>query len=167
VVSTWFQPFEIRSGDASVWLGLTEPNSYRVVAPTQIPSPVAPGLLAKCDAALIIRSGAPECEFVVANLYRRDNGKIDQMPFGTAFYSGDQTSGYLTHHGDWDDRTFSGANAPPAYRMLTAASAVNYDQSFATLGLPPAQSGSVFDLAPKTNVDAFQRVIDEIKARET
>ena len=151
------------SGDASAWLNLTPPNSYRVALPSEVPAPVAPGLLGKCDSVLFIRSGSQGEEFVVANLYRRDEGKIDQMPFGTAFVSGSGSAGILTHHGDWDNRTVSGSNTPPTYVPLSGASSGIYDQAFATLALPTQQSGSVFDLAPMTNVYAFQRVIDELK----
>lgn len=145
-MSTWFQQFPINSGDASAWLTLVPPNSYRVALPAEVPSPVSPGLLAKCDSVLFIRSGSQGEEFVVANLYRRDEGKIDQMPFGTAFVSGSGSAGLLTHHGDWTDRTVSGSNSPPPYAPLSGASSGIYDRAFATLALPAAPTGSVFDL---------------------
>jgi hypothetical protein len=162
-MSTWFQQFSLDSGDASAWLRLVPENSYRVALPNEVPRPVSPGLLAKCDSVLFIRSGSYEEEFVVANLYRRDGGKIDQMPFGTAFISGSGSAGLLTHHGDWSDRTVSGSNSPPSYAPLSGAISGVYDQAFATLTLPSKPSGSVSDLAPQSNIFAFQRVIKELR----
>ena len=163
----WFQSFPLSSGDSSAWLGLLPENSYRVVQPNAVPAPVAPGLLAKCDSVLLIRSGSKDEEFVVANLYRRDNGKIDQMPFGTAFVSGSGSAALLTHHGDWIDRTASGSNCPPPYGSLSDASSGIYAQAFATLVLPAKESGHVAELEPVTNVLAFNRVIDEIRKQQT
>ncbi|SRR5258708_7223360 len=159
---TWFQPIPISSGDASAWLKVAPENSFRVIKPEEAPTPLSRDLLAKCDAVLIMRSGSKDQEFVVANLYRRDKGKIDQMPFGTAFVSGSKSAGLLTHHGDWAGRTVSGSDAPPAYREISEGNATVCDQSFATLAMPEAPTGSIFDLTPKSNIGAFQRVLDEL-----
>ena len=161
-MSTWFQPISIASGDAAELLSMVAPNAYCVVDPASIPS-LSVSLLAKCDSVLVMRSGSHNEEYVVANLYRRDNGAIDQMPFGTAFVSGYAASGLLTHHGDWDYRTVPGAIAPPHYHTLSNPSSSAYQQAFATLAMPSQQTGSIYDLTPKSNVDAFDRVVAELK----
>jgi hypothetical protein len=85
------------------------------------------------------------------------------MPFGTAFVGNSGSSGILTHHGDWQGRTVSGSASPPFYYPLSQTSETVYNQSFATVSLPSRVSGSIFDLTPKSNVDAFQRVLEELK----
>ncbi len=162
-MTTWFQPFPLNSGDSSAWLNLLPENSYRVVSPSLVPAPVASALLAKCDSVLLVRSGSKNEEFVVANLYRKDHGKIDQMPFGTAFISGSGSAAVLTHHGDWLDRTASGSKNPPTYGSLSNTGSGIYEQCFATLVLPTKESGHIEELDPKTNVFAFHRVIEEIR----
>jgi hypothetical protein len=152
------------SGDAPAWLNLTSPNSFRVLQPCDLPpTPLSPNLLSKCDSVLVMRSGVQSGEYVVANLYRRDKGNIDQMPFGTAFVGNSGSSGILTHHGDWQGRTVAGSPSPPSCYQLSQPSQTAYNQSFATLSLPSNVSGSIFDLTPKSNVDAFQRVLEELK----
>jgi hypothetical protein len=85
------------------------------------------------------------------------------MPFGTAFVSGSGSAGLLTRHGDWDDRTVSGSDTPPAYREISGHTLTVCEQSYATLVMPSDVTGSIFDLTPKSNIEAFQRVIDELK----
>jgi hypothetical protein len=59
------------SGDASAWLNLTSPNSFRVFQPCDLPpTPLSQNLLSKCDSVLVMRSGVQSGEYVVANLYR-------------------------------------------------------------------------------------------------
>jgi len=106
-------------------------------------------------------------EYVVANLYRKDKGKIDQMPFGSSFISGSTSFGLLTHHGDWDDRTVSGTSEPPGYLILSEESSSAYHNSYATIAMPIQESGSIFDLDRKCNREAFGRVVAELKTIET
>lgn len=162
-MSTWFQKFQFNPSDAAAWLGLTSENSFRVIAPNSTPNPLPKSLLDKCDAVLVMRSGSKEEDYIVGNLYRRDKGMIDQMPFGSLYISGSGSAAMLTHHGDWIGRTFSGSKSPPTYFKLSDTGSGAYDTSFATLGLPAKESGSIFELKPQSNIGAFQRVIDEIR----
>jgi hypothetical protein len=161
-MTTWFQNFPLEDTDTAAWLDLTHRDSFRVLRPNEIPQ-FSPGLLARVDSVLLMRSGSAHEEFVVANLYRRDRGGvIDQMPFGSMFVSGSGNAGLLTHHGDWEQRTFPESSSPPTYFQLSALGSGVYGSGFATLGLPETESGSIFDVTPRSNIDAFQRVVSEI-----
>ena len=162
-MSTWFQPIPFEGCDAFAWLNLVPPNSFRVFAPDAVPGPFSPNLIQKCAAILIMRSGSEGEDYVVGNLYRRDKGAIDQMPFGSLFVSGSSSAGILAHHGDWDARTFSGSNKPPSYCEISEIGSKGYEAGFATLGLPQQESGSIFDINPKSNIDAFSRIVGEIR----
>ena len=162
---TWFQEFSFTSGDCSAWLSLTPENSFHVIAPSLAPGPLPQGLLEKCDAILLMRSGSRDQEYVVANLYRRDGHAIDQMPFGSLIVSGSGSAGILTHHGDWQGRTFSGSNITPSFYRLSSSGSGAYSNSYATLGLPSKVSGSIFEATPQSNILAFQAVVDELNNR--
>jgi hypothetical protein len=162
-MSTWFQKFPMQSGDVAAWLDLAPENSFRVIAPDEMPSHLPTELLEKCDAVLVMRSGSYEKEYIVGNLYRRDKGKIDQMPFGSVIISGSGSSGVLTHHGDWEGRTFSGSDTAPSYYKLSEEGSGIYTSSFATLGLPSKESGSITEVTPESNVAAFEAVLEELR----
>jgi hypothetical protein len=162
-MSTWYQPIPITSGDASTWLNLAKPNSYRILPVEEAPPPLPPDLLSKCEAILVMRSGTPNDEYVVANLYRRDKSALDQMPFGAAFVSGVGISGVLTHHGDWEGRTISGVYQQPSGFQISDRASTAYSQSLAAMALPANNTGSIFDLSPRPNVEAFQDMLAQIK----
>src|ERR1051325_1994047 len=123
-----FQYFSIPEKTQKDWLSLCADNSYAVVNANQIPLPVSTGLLAKCDTALVLRSGSlangDNLVYMMANLNRVDGNKIDQMPFGVAIISGSHyTSGVMVHHGNYDANRTS-----PASPLTRSYISLNPDQ---------------------------------------
>jgi hypothetical protein len=157
----WFQQMPLQDAHFSGMREMAAENSYRVVNPSDIPG-VPTGLARRCDAAVVMRSGSLEQEYVVVNLFRRDGNNYDQMPLGTLLVSGSGVAAILTHHGDWDDRTFPVSPTAPSYSLSPASSSI-YTSSFATIGLPSQESGSILALTSQTNLDAFNRVVAEIE----
>jgi hypothetical protein len=163
----WFQNFQIPDGAEADWLNLCADNGFAVVNPNRIPAPIPSGLLAKCDSALVIRSGSltDGLVYIMANLNRQDHGQIDQMPFGIAIVSGSNfTSGALMHHGDYSpDRTTQGSPVTRSYFTLTPDQESRLTSSFSFSQLPAAETGPLASLGVRSQWDALNALMAELQ----
>ncbi len=165
----WFQYFNIPNETKPSWLGLCQDNGFAVVNSNGIPPPLSTGLLARCDTALVLRSGSlangDDLVYIMANLNRADRGNIDQMPFGIAIISGSNfTSGVLVHHGNYDPmRTSSGSPVPRDYIALTPDQQTSFANNFSFCELPANATGALNELGISSQVNALDTLVTELR----
>lgn len=160
------------------WASICPPNEYRVTPA---------GLLAPLFARLLTAKGAPPIGLVadlnnvqkypsvfmmasgshdgnlyyMANINRVDNkaGAIDGMPFGLVYASQVAVgSGALWQHADYLDRSI-----PIPHDFLTRIGSAAFGTYYPLTTLPPKDKGSISELLPGAQTDAFSHLVTKIK----
>ncbi len=158
--------FELSHENEARWLELCPPNTFRVVAPTQISGLLQDSLVKKYDSVLLVSSGVRDSDAVVfmANGHRVDtkDSAIDQMPFGFGYLAGEgSTNALLIQHGSWVKRT----TKPPA-DFWSHIEQSGVGTCFPLPLLPTQQSGHLSDLQVETQTTgAFAELITGLKSQ--
>lgn len=140
-------------------------NEYRVIRPDELKplKLLSDALLDKMDSVLLACSGSSEdraCYMLNGNRVDFKDSAIDQMPFAF-FCSGSTplTSGSLTQHGDWSNRS----DKTPPLEFWEQISSSGIGQCFPLQEMPTSPSGSIIDLKIKSQLDAFEDSVSHLK----
>ncbi len=157
---------ELPAKEKDSWLQLCPPNTFRVVAPTEISGLLPDSLVKKYESVVILSSGVRDSDAVVfmANGYRVDAKKseIDQMPFGFGYLSGGgTTSGLLIQHASW-----TGCTIKPPDDFWNHIQQSGIGTCFPLPVLPSQKSGHISELQSVTQLHpAFTALIDGLKSQ--
>jgi len=142
-------------------------NEYRVIRPDELKQLklLPDALLDKMDSVLLACSGSSEdraCYMLNGNRVDFKDGAIDQMPFAF-FCSGSTplTSGSLTQHGDWTNRS----DKSPPLEFWEQISSSGIGQCFPLQEMPTRHSGRIDDLNIKSQWDAFEDSVSYLKKK--